>query len=1026
MKKLIVFLLFFLFIKEVFSQTPGCTDATACNYNSLATLDDGSCTFATNWYLDNDGDSYGTAGVDTWNIYQPGNSSIVISNNTIVIVGVDGINTNGQYSTAFVTLNSYNPGPIDFDWLYVTSDISPMFDPASVWSGSFPSTTLSDPSGSTTQSGSSGAYGIPNGAIGFSVASNNSGGSATLTITNLSGYSYPIVNACVQPTGYVSNNFDCNDWDSNIYPGGIDTICNGSDDDCDGMEDEGLFHILYFLDADGDGFGDPSFSEGLCPQYVPDYTYSLVGTDCNDFDPAVNPGTTELCNGVDDNCSNQIDEGLLSTYYADTDVDGYGDAGSSVQSCTQPAGYLTDNADCNDSNAAVNPGATEVCNGVDDNCNNQIDEGLLSTYYADTDVDGYGDAASSVQSCTQPAGYLTDNTDCNDTNVAVNPGATEVCNGIDDNCNNQIDEGLLSTYYADTDFDGYGAAGSSVQACSQPAGYVTTNTDCNNSNAAVNPGATEVCNGIDENCNNQIDEGLTFTNYYVDTDGDGYGAGTATNACSQPAGYVTTNTDCNNSNAAVNPGTTESCNTAYDDNCNGLINEGCQVCPGGENPSTATPITPALWPNCSTPVSCTLVNALISSDANTFCLTGEDKWHQFVATSEGISIVVSSAGNDIVIELQTAAGVLVAQENAVFGLGGEILNQSGLTAGQVYKIGVRNYNSALGAGPYTICAKMLKRGGCDYPAGPYTLCQNFKATWTGAVGTSYTFTFTGLSGPALGNVYTRTQSSDYCLLSSVFPTLPYGSNYNVLITNTYPLLNAAGVVEYISVPALSPCTMITSPQPLTALKINDRCAAGPRNRGAFVTSIPWVCGISDWRWEFTEVNSMGSPIAAPIAVNRGAASNLLNLGTVLQLAYGKTYSVRTAPLLSYTGTSYQWGAAQCMSICSSNGSCMVLDSDGRPPAPQTEKMDKAYDVNLSLYPNPTQGASVNINLTGVESENVHIRIIDAMGRQVWSNRYSVSGVLNTNITFERPLARGLYLVEAIFNSELQTQRMLVQ
>jgi len=959
MKKLIVFLLFFLFIKEVFSQTPGCTDATACNYNSLATIDDGSCTFATNWYIDNDGDSYGTTGVDIWNIYQPGNSSIVISNNTIVIVGADDINTNGQYSNAFVTLNCYSPGPIDFDWLYVTSDISPMFDPASVWSVLLGVTTLSDPSGSTTQSGSSSAYSLPNSTISFVVGSYNSGGSATLTITNLSGYSYPIVNACVQPTGYASNNFDCNDLDSNTYPGGIE-ICNSFDDDCDGMEDEGLFHILYFLDADGDGFGDPSFSEELCPQYVPDYTYSLVGTDCNDFDPAVNPGTTELCNGIDDNCNGQIDEGLLSTYCADTDVDGYGDAGSSVQSCTQPAGYLIDNTDCNDTNVAVNPGATEVCNGIDDNCNGQIDEGLLSTYYADTDVDGYGDA------------------------------------------------------------------GSSVQACSQPAGYVTTNTDCNDSNAAVNPGATEVCNGIDDNCNNQIDEGLTFTNYYVDTDGDGYGAGTATNACSQPSGYVTTNTDCNNSNAAVNPGTTESCNTAYDDNCNGLINEGCAVCPGGENPSTATTITPALWPNCSPPVSCTLVNALISSDANTFCLTGEDKWHQFVATSEGISIVVSSAANDIVIELQTAAGVLVAQENAVFGLGGEILNHSGLTAGQVYKIGVRNYNSASGSGAYTICAKMLKRGGCDSGPGPYTLCQIFKATWAGAAGTSYTFTFTGVSGPALGNVYTRTQSTDNCLLSSVIPTLPYGSNYNVLITNTYPLLNAAGVVEYISVPALSTCTMITSPQPLTALKINDRCAAGPRNRGAFVTSLPWVCGIIDWRWEFTEVNSMGSPIAAPIAVNRGAASNLLNLGTVLQLAYGKTYSVRTAPLLSYTGTSYQWGATQCMSICSSNGSCMVLDSDGRPPAPQTEKMDKAYDVNLSLYPNPTQGAGVNINLTGVESENVHIRIIDAMGRQVWSNRYSISGVLNTNITFERPLARGLYLVEAIFNSELQTQRMLVQ
>ena len=892
MKKLIVFLLFFLFIKEVFSQTAGCTDATACNYNSLATIDDGSCTFAQRYYADTDGDTYGNLSVG---ILNNGGVVSVEENDDIVVVinNVDIINS-GTAIYFQILVNT----TLTFDWSYVSTGSTPINTPVTWYNSNYgvfagqEQYPILNPNGGTTQSG-------------------------TFTAACLAG--------------------------------------------------------------------------------------SIIALYLENITPNVGPGSTTL---------------IISNFSAFAAMD--------FHSCVQEPGYVSNNTDCNDSDPAVYPGATEVCNGVDDNCNNQIDEGLLSAYYADTDVDGYGDAGSSVQSCTQPAGYVTTNTDCNDSSAAVNVGATEVCNGIDDNCSNQIDEGLLSTYYADTDVDGYGDAGSSVQACSQPAGYVTTNTDCNDSNAAVNPGATEVCNGVDDNCNNQIDEGLTFTNYYVDTDGDGYGAGTATNACSQPAGYVTTNTDCNNSNAAVNPGTTESCNTAYDDNCNGLINEGCQVCPGGENPSTATTITPALWPNCSPPVSGTLVNALISSDANTICLTGEDKWHQFVATSEGVSIVVNSTSTNILIELQTAAGVLVAQENAVSGLGGEILNHSGLTVGQVYKIGVRNYNSASGSGAYTICAKILKRGGCDSGPGPYTLCQNFKATWAGAVGTSYTFTFTGLSGPALGNVYTRTQSSDYCLLSSVFPTLPYGSTYNVLITNTYTLLNAAGVAEFISVPALSPCTMITSPQPLTALKLNDRCAAGPRNRGASVTSLPWVCGISDWRWEFTEVNSMGAPIAAPITVNRGAASNLLNLGNVVQLAYGKTYSVRTAPLLSYTGSNYLWGAPQCMSICSSNGSCMVLDSDGRPPAPQTEKMDKADDVNLSLYPNPTQGASVNINLTGVESENVHIRIIDAMGRQVWSNRYSVSGVLNTNISFERPLARGLYLVEAIFNSELQTQRMLVQ
>jgi hypothetical protein len=81
-----------------------------------------------------------------------------------------------------------------------------------------------------------------------------------------------------------------------------------------------------------------------------------------------------------------------------------------------------------------------------------------------------------------------------------------------------------------------------------------------------------------------------------------------------------------------------------------------------------------------------LVGAGASASAQTTCLTGEDKWHQFVANSEAVSIVVNSTSNDIVIELQTAAGVLIAQENAVAGLGGEILNQSGLTAGQVYTL----------------------------------------------------------------------------------------------------------------------------------------------------------------------------------------------------------------------------------------------------------------------------------------------------------------------------------------------------
>jgi hypothetical protein len=508
--------------------------------------------------------------------------------------------------------------------------------------------------------------------------------------------------------------------------------------------------------------------------------------------------------------------------------------------------------------------------------------------------------------------------------------------------------------------------------------------------------------------------------WYVDADGDNYGvAGASVVACSQPVGYAANTTDCNDANVNVNPGEIEICGNAIDDNCSGLAEEGCTN--PGENPSNATSMSTSIWPNCNA-INGTLVNATASGAAQTICLTGEDKWHQFVATSEGISIVVNSSAADIVIELQTAAGVLVAQENAVAGLGGEILNHYGLTAGQVYKVGVRNYNSALGTGTYSICAKMLKRGGCDYGPGPYSLCQYFKATWAGAAGTSYTFTYTGLTGPAAGNVYTRTQNSDICILSSVLPTLPYGSTYSVLITNTYTLNNGAGVAETISVPALAPCSMTTAAQPVTALRTSDRCTAGPRFRGSVVASLPWVCGATNWRWEFTELDAQGNPVGLPITVNRGAASNYINLGTVLQLQYGKTYSVRTAPILSYTGTNYQWGTTFCMSIVGSAG----MIADGSQANNQTVRVETANEVNMSLYPNPTHGTDVNINLSGVDSENVQIRIVDAMGRQVWNNRYSVSGVLNTNITFERPLANGLYMVEAIFNGEVHTQRMMVQ
>lgn len=306
--------------------------------------------------------------------------------------------------------------------------------------------------------------------------------------------------------------------------------------------------------------------------------------DCDDFNAAVNTGATEVCNEIDDNCDGNIDEGVQTTFYADADGDGYGDAGNTTLACSVPAGYVTDATDCNDADAGVNPGASEVCNGIDDNCDGNADEGLpFDTWYADADGDTYGDPGNSVSTCDgAPSGYVADASDCDDNVASINPGASETCNGIDDDCNGMVDDGLtFDTWYADADGDGYGDAGSTTMACSAPAGYVADATDCNDADGAINPGATEVCNGIDDNCDGNTDEGVLIT-FYADADGDTYGdAAVSTDACSAPGGYVANSGDCNDASNTVYPGAAEICANGIDEDCDGVVDLPATIAAGG-------------------------------------------------------------------------------------------------------------------------------------------------------------------------------------------------------------------------------------------------------------------------------------------------------------------------------------------------------------------------------------------------------------------------------------------------------------
>lgn len=178
--------------------------------------------------------------------------------------------------------------------------------------------------------------------------------------------------------------------------------------------------------------------------------------------------------------------------------------------------------DTGERDATLHPQGQEVCNGVDDNCRDGADEGLLlTTYYRDADGDGFGAVVGQTRvACGQPSGYSTTNDDCADDNADIFPGAPEYCNDRDDDCDGWEDENLNKPYfYFDQDGDGYGGT-TVVQACMPPPGYVDNSGDCTDYNAHVHPGAPEQCNEIDDNCNYAVDESVPTLTVYRDADGD--------------------------------------------------------------------------------------------------------------------------------------------------------------------------------------------------------------------------------------------------------------------------------------------------------------------------------------------------------------------------------------------------------------------------------------------------------------------------------------------------------------------------
>ena len=295
-----------------------------------------------------------------------------------------------------------------------------------------------------------------------------------------------------------------------------------------------------------------------------------VGSD-NELQPRLEVGSVPFARlaGKPDSLSAENAAQLLQLFQSLPDADGDGHAKVSQGG-----------DDCDDLNPLVYSGAAEVCDFLDNDCDGSTDEGFITTWYADADADGHGDPSGVVNSCTPPAGYVSNNDDCDDSDPASFPGNTEICDGLDNNCDGQVDEGLLQSWYLDADADGFGDFNGSIQACDQPPGYVSNYADCDDQDPAINPTTPEVCNGLDDNCDGQTDEAgsVDCTEWYIDQDGDGYGGGSIGCYCDPLPGWTSTSGDCDDTNPAVNPEALENCSNGIDDDCDGDIDAADSDC----------------------------------------------------------------------------------------------------------------------------------------------------------------------------------------------------------------------------------------------------------------------------------------------------------------------------------------------------------------------------------------------------------------------------------------------------------------
>lgn len=488
-----------------------------------------------------------------------------------------------------------------------------------------------------------------------------------------------------------------------------------------------------------------------------------------------------------------------------------------------------------------------------------------------------------------------------------------------------------------------------------------------------------------------------------------------------------------NSDAPLVP-SIEVCGNDIDDDCDGLYDETCGPSLGNNSPLYATSFLYNVnqnYPNCD-PYNSTLAGASDSPESSNYI--GLDRWIKFTAQSSAVSILLSSSTQDDAIGLYSQVGNsfnLLDFENVASGNSDfERLNYSGLTPGSVYYIAV----GGDAAGPFTLCIQHLLRSWCAYtqPVSGFQLCTSLKSIFRGNASSnvSYIFNFTETGGTEVAPFETTSASttSTYMPLNTTALALQYGGVYNVRVDALYNLSSGAGVAQPITVQGLITdpnCTGVTlAAHPLVEVNASQRCPAsifrGTYLNGARVGGASPICGALNYTYEFQQVASCndGTTVNFPTTYNTASSSPYLQLGILPTGVNAGAWDVRIKPNFSYGSGVY--GPVQRIRVNGTSASGEIVFED------ETEITRGIDLLSTVIYPNPTNGEIVNIEMGNIQDGMVYVRVLDAAGRAVTSRMYATEESTTTTLVFDEKLNSGVYMIEISNGGNVSTHRLIVQ